>query len=105
MWKVWASLVFSLLLCLMLIGGMFGIGCRLDYLRATLGGAFPFMACVYPFALAFSIIGFILQYCKLFADRGTPSRPLMSRSRALLPVYGVVIFILIANLSVKYFCH
>jgi hypothetical protein len=103
----WARLGFSLIFSLVLLGGTCGIGCGsvLDDLKATLGESFGLVLVGYSFALAFALIGLIFQYFKMFADRGTPSRRLMSRGLAMLPLYGVAIFILIAHLSASYFCR
>jgi hypothetical protein len=59
----------------------------------------------YAFATAFALIGLIFQYFKMFADRGTSSRRLMSRSRAMLPVYGLAVFLLVAHLSAQHICR
>ncbi len=107
MWKDRASLIFSLLLSLMLLGGIAGIECGsvLEDLRAMFGQSFPFVLVAYPFALGFALVGLILEYFRIFADRGTPSRPLMARGRVMLLAYGLVSFLLVAHLSAKYLCR
>jgi hypothetical protein len=107
MWKDRASLIFSLLFSLMLLGGVAGIECGsvLEDLRAMFGASFVFVLVVYPIALAFALVGLILEYFRMFADRGTPSRLLMSRGRVMLLAYGLASFLLLAHLSAKYLCR
>jgi hypothetical protein len=107
MWKDWATLIFSLILSMVLLGGICGFGCgfALSDLRATLGESFALVAAGYAFALAFALLGLVFQYFKMFADRGTPSRRLISRGRAMVPVYGLAIFLLAAHLSAPYICR
>jgi hypothetical protein len=107
MWKERVSLILSLLLSVTLLGGIFGIECgaALEVLRSLFGQSFPLVLIAFSFAAAFSLIGSIVQYFKLFADRGTPARPLMSRARALLPLYSLVALILVAHFSATHLCR
>lgn len=83
----------SALFTLLLFVGVFVVTCdKLPFkLQLLLGSSYGLWLAVYAVALGSALLGTIVRYFYLFADRGTALRPRMSRGRAWILLGAVFV--------------
>jgi hypothetical protein len=82
--------------------GVFFIGC--DRLPFGIGSVPMIVGLLYPFALAFSLIGTAIQFVSVFANRETTLQPRVSRGRAYLLLGGLVLLLCVGRMLFGLYC-
>jgi hypothetical protein len=82
--------------------GVFFVGC--DRLPFGVGSVPMIVGLLYPFALAFSLIGTAIQFFSVFANRGTTFQPRVSRGRAYVLLGGLEFLLCIGRALSSFYC-